>query len=1023
VNRKGVTDWCLNHLLVVFVLVSFIITLGLYALSKRPVSLLPELQYPVITVVNSWPGASPEEVESVIVEPQELLLKNLPGVREIKTVINKGRIHINLSYQYGIDLQSALTDVLMALNQAPSLPDDALETRVIPGGAMSQLPISSIQVYQSDPNRKEELDFTSPDIDQVLNQVVKPRLARIPGISQVDMRSHRAKRIEIRIDPHRLALHKITPEDLVEVLADLHNESAGYLDQGSSHLAVRIMNQPAIEQIKNTIIGNSHGRPLFLHEVADVQVAATEQKAVGRRNGKPSYYIAMYGTSDANAVQVNDHVKEVINDLNANSMKELGLAMEISFDASAKIKSAIKLVSSNLAIGMAMALLMLFWFLKDQRAAWVIAMSIPVSFASAFIALTVFGLTINVISLAGLAFSVGMVIDPAMMVQEQISKSINSGKDKKAIILLSAHKIKRAIMTSTFTSVAIFLPILLLDGIAGQLFYDIAITFSVALITSYVVAITLIPALSYKLSSGMIQRVPYESLWLRMAGFISHSQNSVMKSRLWLLSMLLFLVISFVFMVPSMNLLPSAKAHNVLAFLSTPPAVSTAVYRDEISDALVKKLDPYLNHEKQPFINSYNINLTGVNSVMLLYPEDIKRTAELADLLNGPLFKDIPDTRIFASEGSLIRIMNNGYAAFLNIHGSDLDQMNQLANEVIPILQKELPNVQIRNVSGSSRKAPEVNITPKSQKLFSAGLSHGEFNHLIKSLTGGLFVNEYFIDGQRYDLIIKAEPWRNIEELGQIPFYITEMGTMTVADFADISTVQNYEQINRIDGQRAITVQLNPPAELPLEALMNEVKRIISESLEVKLSDGMYFTLQGNVGDLSKTVDSLFLNFVLALGILMVLLLLIYKDLFYAVLVFLLIPLSIASGLLGLQVLNLLVYQALDVLTVIGFVILIGLVVNNGILLIDQFMLTYQSGVSKQAAIKQSLEERIRPIVLSTVTSVVGMLPLMLIPGTGSDIYRGLAAVIVFGMLLNLLFTCFALPSMLNLWATRKRPV
>ncbi|MCG8433443.1 MAG: efflux RND transporter permease subunit, partial [Gammaproteobacteria bacterium] len=470
----NLTRLSINNPAALFVIVALLVVFGLLAISSRPIQLLPVLTQPQITIFNNWRQAAPAEMESYIIEPQENILRNTPGVQQIQTNINRGFGSITLTFDIGTDMQEALINVINNLNLAPPLPADAGEPFVAAGGGNSNPNVATMQIYPHPDNPNK--DLFSEEYQNVINNVVESRLARIPGVTRVNMAGRRPFEVQINFDPYRAAALGIPVNTIVSTVASANDVSGGFANVGRRQYTVRFTGQYDIDQIGDLIVAWNEDRPIHLKEVADIELNLADPFGVNMRNGYKAYYIALQSTTDSNTVEILDGVNEAIEELNSGALGDVGLILELSFDSSVYIRRAISLVQNNLGLGILLAVGVLWFFLRDRRATFIIAASIPVSLMVAFIALQVFGLTLNVISLAGLAFSVGLVLDAAIIVQENIVRYRQGGEPIETAVHHGADQVKGALFASTMTTVAIFLPILFLKGQEGQMFSDLALT-------------------------------------------------------------------------------------------------------------------------------------------------------------------------------------------------------------------------------------------------------------------------------------------------------------------------------------------------------------------------------------------------------------------------------------------------------------------------------------------------------------------------------------------------------------------
>ena len=1001
----------------VFVIVALLVLFGLLSVATRPVQLLPTLTRPQISVFNNWRSAAPAEMESYIVEPMEAVLRRTPGVRKIESSVNRGFGRTTLTFDLDTDMQTALINVINNVNQAPPLPVDAGEPFVASGQGGGN--VATLQIYPSPGNSNEEM--LSPEYVRVYEDHVEPRLAAINGVSRVDMSGMRPFEVRITFDPYRTAAAGIDIDRIVNVVAQANDVSGGFANVGRRQFTVRFVGKDDIDNIENLILDHSGNTPIRLGDVASVEKRLADPFGVNKRNGFASFYIQLEGSSDANTVRTLDELNGVIEELNAGPLGDVALTMELSFDSSVYIRRAIALVKNNIGLGVLLAVGVLWLFLRNGLATLIIAGSIPISVTVAFIALRVFDVSLNVISLAGLAFAVGLVLDAAIIVQENIVRYLQDGVAREDAVRQGADQVRGALFASTVTTVAIFLPVLFMDGQAGQMFADLALTLSVAVVASMLAALTLIPVANRLFLRGARTADTLAPLWDRLTAMIMRMTATPVQRGFWIVLLVAVPMVATVALKPKADFLPSARADAVNVVFSVPPGVNNELFEEEIATELVKRLRPYMSREQTPHIRGYNLAMFGTFNLLYLYPLNPEDTDEFLSLLSGPLLQGIPDVTPYVSRASLLGLgFDSGRTISVDLQGADVTGLMDAAAAGLAEIQGIMPGAVARPVPGLQLSEPELQVVPDETLLAQAGLTRGQLARAVRAFTGGLFVNEYFDGNDRYNVILRAGEWDTPEQLAAMPINTPQAGVQTVGSLAQLVRTVGPTSLNRFDGQRTISLQVIPPETMTLEEALDTLKTRLGPVLRDALPAGSSISYRGNADELTGALRDMLSNFMLAVLILFLIMAAIFKSVRDSLLVLVVMPLALFGGLAALRLLNLVSYQSLDMLTMIGFVILLGLVVNNAILLVSQTRAGEQRGLSRADAVRDAVRLRARPVYMSTLTSIFGMLPLALVPGVGSDIYRGLAFVIVGGMTLCLLFTLVLMPSVLRLGEGRR---
>ncbi|NMP31946.1 efflux RND transporter permease subunit [Thalassotalea sp. M1531] len=1014
----NLTRTALKNPAAIIVIVALVMVFGLLSVFKLPIQLTPDIEQPQISIFTGWRSAAPEEMESVIIEPLENAVKNTQGVTKVTTNIQRGFGNITLTFDVGADMQKAMLDVINNLNQAPPLPLDAIEPVVSAGGGQGGPQTASLMIKTLPDNPNKDLG----KYQKLIEDVVRPRFARIPGLAQVNLASHRPRELRITFDPLRAASLGLTIGDISSTIARANDVSGGTADVGRRQYTVRFAGKYSVENLTEMIVGYSGNRPIYLKEVATVENTLVDRFGFSWRSGQPAYYFTLTRQNDANTVALLDEINIAIKELNAGPMKDAGLTIDLSFDSSVHIRNALKLVKSNLGLGVLLALIILWLFLRGLKNTLIIATTIPISLMVSFVALSLFERSLNVISLAGLAFSVGLVLDAAIIVQENIvrMRSMKGGKgnsDDKAV-MRGAMQVTGALFASTATSVAIFLPILFMKGIEGQLFSDLALTLSIAVIASLVSAITVLPIASKYWLKNAKEIDPFDHYWQKLTNLVMRLTNSPIKRFSWIGVLIGGSLLVTVLLLPKTDFMPRAPIDGFFYSLNMPPGGNVDFVENEMADLVKSRLAPYLSGEKQPKIKSYNFYSNGsANTGGFIYADDPTRVDELMNIVRTEIFKGLPDTQAFLFRGSMINVSGggNGRTVDIDINGPDIETLMKVAQVGIGAINQEMANTTAFPIPGLSLSEPELKLVPDDQRITQAGLTRHDVANAIRAFTSGLFINEYFDGNDRVNVILRGDQWNTPDELAALPIHSPFAGIQTIGELASITRTAGPTQLRRVDGKRTISIQISPPADMSLEEALIILNDKVVPKMKAELPADSSILLSGNANKMAAAISDMVQNFVLALIILFLLMTALFKSARDSLLVLMVMPLAVAGGVLALNVLNMFSFQSLDLLTMIGFIILLGLVVNNAILLVDQTRQAQKEGLSTRRAVAQAVRVRARPVYMSTLTSLFGMLPLMVMPGVGSEIYRGLATVIVGGMAVSAIFTLILFPALLRL--------
>jgi multidrug efflux pump subunit AcrB len=907
-----------------------------------------------------------------------------------------------------------MLDVINNLNQAPPLPLDAIEPVVSAGGGRGGPNTASLMIKTLPDNPNQDLGV----YQKLIEDVVKPRFSRIPGMGQVNLASSRPRELRITFDPMRAASLGLSIADISSTISRANDVSAGIANVGRRQYTVRFSGQYSIDNLTNMIIGYSGDRAIYLKDIATVENTLVDRSGFNLRSGQPAYYFTLKRQNNANTVALLDEINIALKELNEGPMLDAGLTIDLSFDASVHIRNALKLVQGNLGLGVLLALIILWLFLRGLRNTLIIAVTIPISLMVAFIALSIFERSLNVISLAGLAFSVGLVLDAAIIVQENIVRLRSLGETNHKAVMRGALQVTGALFASTATSVAIFLPILFMEGIEGQLFSDLALTLSIAVIASLITAITILPIASKYWLKENEENDPFAHYWEKLTTLVMKLTNSATKRYTWIGMLLGGSILAIVLLLPKTDFMPRAPIDGFFYNLNIPPGSNVKFIETELASLVKERLAPYLTDEKYPKIKSYNFYSYGAGATGgFIYSDDPTRVEELMETVRTQVLNDLPDTQVFLFRGSMINVSGggNGRTVDIDIKGPDIDSLIEVAQKGLDAIKENMSGTTAFPRPSLNLAEPELNLTPDDQRITQAGLSRREVANAIRAYTSGLFINEYFDGNDRVNVILRGTQWNTPDELAALPMYSPSAGIQTIGELTSIVRTAGPTELRRVDGKRTISIQVSPPATMSLEEALVTINEKVIPVMTKNSSSDTSILLSGNANKMASAISDMLRNFVLAWLILFLLMTALFKSAKDSLLVLLVMPMAIAGGVGSLAVLNMFTYQSLDLLTMIGFIILLGLVVNNAILLVDQTRQAERIGLPRNKAVAQAIRFRARPVYMSTLTSLFGMLPLMMVPGVGSEIYRGLATVIVGGMAISAVFTLILFPSLLRI--------
>lgn len=946
----------------------------------------------------------------------------------------------------------------------------------------------------------ESLDIQT--LKRFAEDEIEARFERVKGVSQSNVIGGLEDEIQVIVHPERLAARSLTVSDVRRVLSGQNEDtSAGDFWEGKRRWVVRTLGQfRTPQQVENQLLAVRDGVPVYVRDIGEVQHGYKKPTGIMRRFGESAIGINCVRETNANVLDVMDGLRQVRAELDEGLLKSRGLQLVQVYDETDYIYSSVDLVRQNIFIGGALTICVLmlflhlgartlllippamalaiasatvsgwlfvpclillitagFWF---ARGALVVALAIPTSIVGTFLILGILGRSLNVISLAGLAFAVGMLVDNAVVVLENIYRHYQMGDPPLKAALKGTQEVWGAVFASTATTVAVFLPIVFIQEEAGQLFRDIALAISAAVALSLVVSMSVIPTAASRLfhrtpkgkrgvndqpDNKASQSASGIEAGIGTAG--SKTIETIVSLNRWLMGSvtrriaIITLILAWTVGVswvlwPKVEYLPTGNRNLVFGILLPPPGYNIDQLMS-LGETVEEELRPYwdvdpndpaVQNAKYPAISDFFFVARGRQVFMGLRTYDDQRCGELVPLVSSVGAK-LPGTFAVAKQSSLFeRGLTAGRTIEIEITGPELEKLVELGGEMLmrvkgagPFAGKGLiPEAQVRPVPSLDLSSPELHIEPKLVQAAEMGISSADLGYTANALIDGAYSGDYFLEGKKIDLTIMGETdfADSTQKIGALPIATPGGELVPLAALADVNISSGPEQINHRERLRSITIEVSPPEAMPLENAMLMISNQLVAPMadEGKIPDGYRVGLSGTADKLTDTWQALWVNVVLALVITYLLMAALFESWVYPFVIILSVPLGAVGGVMALALLNLFYFQALDVLTMLGFVILIGTVVNNPILIVHQALNHMrEDGMDLNESVLASVRSRVRPIFMTTMTTVLGLMPLVLFPGSGSELYRGLGSVVLGGLLVSTFLTLILVPSLFSL--------
>jgi HAE1 family hydrophobic/amphiphilic exporter-1 len=1007
-----ILDFSIKRPVTVVVGIILVVLFGSIALKNMPIQMKPTIDKPFITIKTAYPAAAPQEVEEQITRPIEEKVQAVENLKKMTSSSSEGRSSITLEFDWGTDKDIATIDILKKLNLVGELPEEA-ETPIITAITSDE----ERPVYWTTFNGP----MTTNQLWQIADQYVKPRFERIAGVGDVRIYGGQEREIRVVLDYHALAARKLSISDVrLALQKENKNVRGGHIDEGKRRYMVRTVGLfKTPEDVENVIIRSDEKGAVYLRDVAKVFDTYKEKTSLVKRDGVPSIAFGIIKKSGENTVKVTTGVEKAIEAMN-QEVGPRGLRLTEAYDESDYIWDSINFVVSNIRLGAIFAILVLIFFLRSIRSTLIVGVTIPISLFATFIVLYALGRSLNIISLAGLAFAAGMILDNAIVVTENIYRHKSMGKTSFQAAHDGAVEVWGAVVASTLTTLAVFLPIIFVEEEAGQMFKDIALAISCAVGFSMIAAFTIIPMLTARYiapgySEEKLKERPFlYSLSMAGAGKMVH--NFFVGSTRWLTrgtwrGILVVAGIIAVFFLtlqlkPEMEYMPLGNRNFV--FMIMKPITGTNNEKvQEMSDIVAERINNM--PEKKMMFHVVSDRFNGIG--MRVKDEWKLRIPEMVDKVNK-MVTDVPGFIFMRAFQIPLFQRSLGKGFDVEITGLEMDEVEKLGEEIKSNIEN-IEGVQLVRSSYDSGN-PEYRITLDRERAADLGLSVHDTAEVIETMVAGKEATLFKVGGREYDITLRADTskFRDFHALEELLIYTPSGEAVPLKSIANIEQTTGPTEINHVEQDRAVTLQVTIARDRTLERMMNAVTEQAIEPQRKTLPYGYAINLTGTAEDLVRTWNALSWSFILAIVIIYLLMSSLFESFYYPIIIMVTVPLATTGAIIGVYATG----AELNVVTMLGFVILSGIVVNNGILIIHQTIRYRRDGMEPDDALVEAVKVRIRPIFMSSITTILGMIPLTFRAGAGGEVYSGLGAAIVGGLAFSTIFTLILLPALFTIF-------
>lgn len=988
---KSIPEFSIRKPATTIMFIISMIFFGFLGLRKMPVEMLPNINKPTVRIRIKWDGATPDDVDKMITRKIEDVLPNVEGIVEYSSESSAETSLIFIKFKYGTDVETKITLIQNELNQIRNkFPDDMKEPSIRKSSS-SDIPALTFTLYGGD----------MMEMRSYAENNLKPMLERLEGVSEIDVYGGQEQEVAIEIDPDKLENYNLSIVDVYNKMKSSSiNIPGGILREGEKEYLIKIEAEiKTADEIKEIILSNKDGHLLKLKDIANIKVAPKDVKSIYRKNGEDSIVVIISKTDGGNAISIVNNSKKLL-EKNRGSLP-LNTKLNYEFDSSITINNSINNVKNSGIQGLVLASLILFVFLKSISATLIIAVAIPISIIFTFFLLNMQGISINLISLMGLSLGIGMLVDNSVVVVDNIFRHMTElGKSKIQAAKDGAEEMALPVLASTMTTVAAFLPLVFQEGLAKEQFNNLCYAISYSLLASLIISLTFVPMIASKI---MDQKKNLNAEGKIMTTFRKIYVNSLKWSirRRGIVLLILFALFSGSLYVASKlggKFTPTIDEgrYAVVAKLPSGSDVNKGNRIGKILEEKVKDL---------PFVVDYTVSANGTSSILNINAGLKTSREESMSVILKKLrqtFVEIPDMELTIAPG--YRFGTRGlYDLEFELY-SDNEAQLQIISEQLKEQIKKIDGIYDVTSSFEGGK-PEGKFYINREKAEYYGLDVKEIATMIQTQILGGTPIKINSDNSEIDVTLKLQK-KYRESTGLIldsRITLKSGENIRISDVAEFRAEEGPSKIEKKDKKKKIVLYANLKSELDLKT----AQELVIETLEdMGYPEGITYGTGGKSADMAEMSNQLQYTFMIAVFLIYFILVWQFESFIMPFVIILSIPLSTTGAFYALYLAGL----SIDAMVSVGFVMLAGIVVNNAIVLIDFINFRREVGDNMNKALITAGKTRLRPILMTTLTTVLGMLPLMFSNGEGSEIYKGMSFVVVFGLSAATLLTLIVIP-------------
>ncbi|WP_456275865.1 efflux RND transporter permease subunit [Bacillus sp. AK128] len=993
--------------------VLLLLILGVVSVRNMTIDLFPDLTFPVAAVTATYDGAGPEEIENLLAEPLENALGTIPNVESISSFSQNGGVLVVVSFHWGTDMDFASLNMREKIDAVRDFLPAGVESPRVVRFDPSDLPIIQLAV--------KDVSNEMIEAKQLAEEEIKPQLDSIDGVASVTIEGGVENEIKLIVDPKELATYNLTLEQLQQIIGSENlNLPAGSITDQNQQLPIRVTGQfQSISDIESLPVPTNQGI-LPLNQIVKIEESLKPHSQLSFLNGEPSVGISILKQSGTNTVAVAKQIEERLDEIKGQLPE--GMEIQTVFDQSKFINQSISAVTSNMIIGSILAALVLYLFLRNIRSTLIIGFSIPISILTTFIFMYFSGHTLNLITMGGLALGIGMMVDNAIVILENIFRLRQAGHSMKDAAIQGTMEIGPAIIASTLTTIIVFLPIIFVEGLAAQLFKPLAIIVSFSLFASLFTALIIVPLLSSLFLKTTEEKEEQTNRFTKLVNLYNRLLKSTLRHPKKTVIITLTCVIVSLSGIPFIGTeyLPAQDQSYINMTVRLPEGRSLdATY--EVTERINKLIED-IEEIDLTFVtigggNNFSVvagtRTNQANYTILLVPKDERSESdqEVAERIRTRV-SDLSYAKVSveASDGGF-----SDDPVSLTISGPDIEVLQGIADDTIELIS-QVDGVREPS-SNYTEGNPQISVIIDRSTASQYGIGSAQIASAVSNATRGVVASRLARNGDELDIRLMVENTytSSIEDLSELLLTSPTGQKIPLHVVAEIIRDQGPSQITRTDRVREITVRAS---------ILNRSLGDVTKDIEETLKENIIFPSNQykiSFGGQDEQMNDAFFKLSLALALAVVLVYMVMAGQFESFLYPFIIMFSVPLAAIGIIVGLLLTDQPFGVGSLVGMLILAGIVVNNAIVLVETINLQKKRGMETMDAIMSAAPTRLRPIFMTTLTTILGLIPLTLGFGEGTEIQQPMAIVIVFGLSIATLITLLFIPSVYLLFDRKKK--